>query len=44
LLEKYGVGTISVNKSDLRIAFSCIEVEQVQELFDIIYKGCKDLA
>ncbi|UOD35404.1 aminotransferase class I/II-fold pyridoxal phosphate-dependent enzyme [Deferribacteraceae bacterium V6Fe1] len=44
LLDKYGVGTISVNKTDLRIAFSCIEVEQVQELFDIIYKGCKDLA
>jgi aspartate/methionine/tyrosine aminotransferase len=44
LLDKYGVGAISVNKTDLRIAFSCIEVEQVQELFDIIYKGCKDLA
>jgi len=44
LLDKYGVGTISVNKTDLRIAFSCIEVDQVQELFDIIYKGCKDLA
>lgn len=43
LLDKYGVGTISVNKTDLRIAFSCIEVGDVQELFDIIYKGCKDL-
>ncbi|KAA0259007.1 aminotransferase class I/II-fold pyridoxal phosphate-dependent enzyme [Deferribacter autotrophicus] len=43
LLDKYGVGTISVNKTDLRIAFSCIEVEQVEELFDIIYQGCKDL-
>ena len=43
LLDKYGVGTISVNKTDLRIAFSCIEVEDVQELFDIIYQGCKDL-
>lgn len=42
LLDKYGVGTISVNKTDLRIAFSCIEVEDVEELFDIIYKGCKD--
>lgn len=43
LLDKYGVGTISVNKTDLRIAFSCIDVEDVQELFDIIHKGCKDL-
>ena len=43
LLDKFGVGTISVNKTDLRIAFSCIEVDQVEELFEIIYRGCKDL-
>ncbi|MCA1927758.1 MAG: aminotransferase class I/II-fold pyridoxal phosphate-dependent enzyme [Calditerrivibrio sp.] len=43
LLDKYGVGTISVNKTDLRIAFSCMEVENIEDLFNIIYKGCKDL-
>ncbi|BAI79844.1 aminotransferase, I and II [Deferribacter desulfuricans SSM1] len=43
LLDKYGVGTISVNKTDLRIAFSCIDVNDVEELFELIYKGCKDL-
>ncbi len=43
LLDKYGVGTISVNETDLRIAFSCIEVEQIPELFELIYAGCKDL-
>ena len=44
LLENYGVGTISVTPTDLRIAFSCLEVEQIQELFDIIHQGWKDLA
>ncbi len=43
LLENYGVGTISVTPTDLRIAFSCLEVNQIQELFDILYQGCKDL-
>ena len=44
LLDKYGVGTISVNKTDLRIAFSCVNEEDIEELFDIIYQGCKDLS
>jgi len=44
LLEKYGVGTISITPTDLRIAFSCLEVEQIQDLFDIIFKAWKDLA
>lgn len=43
LLDAYGVGTISVSSENLRVAFSCIEVEQVQELFDLIYRGCCDL-
>jgi aspartate/methionine/tyrosine aminotransferase len=43
LLNNYGVGTISVNKTDLRIAFSCMEVSDIEDLFNIIYKGCKDL-
>jgi len=43
LLEKYGVGLISLGPSDLRVAFSCIEKEDVQELFDTILKGVKDL-
>ena len=44
LLEKYGVGTISVGPTDLRIAFSCIEVEDLDELIDLIYQGAKDLS
>ncbi|MBN1627762.1 MAG: aminotransferase class I/II-fold pyridoxal phosphate-dependent enzyme [Deltaproteobacteria bacterium] len=43
LLDKYGVGLISLGKTDLRIAFSCIEKEDIRELFDLIYRGIQDL-
>lgn len=44
LLDKYGIGTIAINSTDLRIAFSCIEEEDLGELFDLIYQGVHDLA
>lgn len=44
LLDKYGVGTISIGKTDLRIAFSCIAEENIQELFDLICQAEQDLA
>ncbi len=43
LLEKYGVGLISMGKTDLRVAFSCLEKEDIQEMFDLIFQGVKDL-
>ncbi|MBW1852799.1 MAG: aminotransferase class I/II-fold pyridoxal phosphate-dependent enzyme [Deltaproteobacteria bacterium] len=43
LLEKYGVGLISLSKTDLRVAFSCIDQEDIQELFDTVFQGVKDL-
>jgi aspartate/methionine/tyrosine aminotransferase len=43
LLNNYGVGTISVNKTDLRIAFSCMEESEIEELFNIIYKAYSDI-
>lgn len=43
LLEKYGVGTVSTGSFDLRVAFSSIDEEYLEDLFDIIYKGCVDL-
>jgi len=44
LLEKYGVGLISLGKTDLRVAFSCLEKDDVQELFDTVLQGVTDLA
>ncbi|SHK55094.1 Aspartate/methionine/tyrosine aminotransferase [Desulfatibacillum alkenivorans DSM 16219] len=43
LLDKYGVGLISLGPTDLRVAFSCLEEKDVQELFDIVLAGIKDL-
>jgi aspartate/methionine/tyrosine aminotransferase len=44
LLDQYGVGLISIGNENLRVAFSCIDERDLQELFDIIYQGYKDLA
>jgi aspartate/methionine/tyrosine aminotransferase len=44
LLKQYGVGTIANNDTDLRIAFSCLEVEQIQDVFDLLLQGWSDLA
>ncbi len=43
LLDKYGVGAISIGKTDLRIAFSCIAEENIEELFDLIHQAEQDL-
>lgn len=43
LLEQYGVGTIALGKTDLRVAFSCIEENGIDKLFDLIYRGVKDV-
>ncbi|GMT48617.1 MAG: hypothetical protein IEMM0008_0156 [bacterium] len=44
LLNEYGVGVISVDATDIRIAFSCVEESQMEELFDIMYQGVTDLS
>ncbi len=41
LLEKYSTGVISLTNS-LRIAFSALSKNQIQELFDNIYKACQE--
>lgn len=43
LLNRYGIGLISLGKHDLRVAFSCIEKEDIKELFDTALQGVKEL-
>jgi len=43
LLDAYGVGLIAIGKTDIRVAFSCLEKEEIQALFDIVFKGVEDL-
>ncbi|CAI6291115.1 Aminotran-1-2 domain-containing protein [Bacillus subtilis] len=41
LLENRGIGTISINETDLRIAFSCVEEQDIEQLYDEIYQEIK---
>ncbi|NIK66851.1 aminotransferase class I/II-fold pyridoxal phosphate-dependent enzyme [Paenibacillus sp. BK720] len=43
LLDEYGIGTIALGETDLRVAFSCIEERNLEELFDTIYKAVTEL-
>ena len=43
LLNKYGVGVISLGETDIRIAFSCVEEGDIQDLFDILFQAIKDI-
>jgi len=44
LLDRYGVGAIALGARNLRIAFSCVEEEDIPELFDIILQAVQDLS
>ncbi|MGB8427754.1 MAG: hypothetical protein WCD88_18355, partial [Desulfobacterales bacterium] len=44
LLDTYGVGLIAIGDKNLRVAFSCIEEQDLAELFDIILQGVTDLS
>ena len=43
LLDQYGVGLISIGEDNLRVAFSCIEENDIQTLFDLVLQGVNDL-
>jgi aspartate/methionine/tyrosine aminotransferase len=43
LLDRYGAGLIATGASDLRIAFSCLEQDEVEPLFELIHKGIQEL-
>lgn len=43
LLDQYGIGIIALGESDIRVAFSCVEEQDLEELFSLIFQGVKDL-
>jgi len=43
LLDQYGVGLISTSPTDIRVAFSCLEVEDVEPLFELLHKAIQEL-
>lgn len=43
LLEKYGSGTISIKDKFLRVAFSSVDIENIEDLFIKIYKAASEI-
>jgi aspartate/methionine/tyrosine aminotransferase len=43
LLDHYGVGLIATSGSDIRVAFSCLEVEDVEPLFEALHEAIQEL-
>ncbi|MFQ5417691.1 MAG: aminotransferase class I/II-fold pyridoxal phosphate-dependent enzyme [Myxococcota bacterium] len=43
LLDAYGVGVIATGPSDIRVAFSCLEVDEIEPLFDALHRAIADL-
>ena len=43
LLEDHGVGAISLGKTDLRVAFSCVEQSDLADLFDRVAQVVRQL-
>jgi aspartate/methionine/tyrosine aminotransferase len=43
LLDAYGIGLIATNDRDLRIAFSCLELDQIEPLFEALHKAVQEL-
>ncbi len=43
LLAESGIGTIAIDERCLRVAFSSVDVEKLQELYDMIYAAAEKL-
>ena len=43
LLEQHGVGLIATGASDIRVAFSCLEVDQIDPLFEVLHQAIQEL-
>jgi len=43
LIDNYSIGTISIEGKYLRIAFSSVTLEQIPDLYNIVFKAAKEL-
>jgi DNA-binding transcriptional MocR family regulator len=43
LLDEYGIGTIAAGGHDLRIAFSCLEEDEIEPLFETLHRAIQSL-
>jgi aspartate/methionine/tyrosine aminotransferase len=43
LLDQYGTGLIATSPTDIRIAFSCLEIDEVEPLFETLHEAIQKL-
>lgn len=43
LLERFGVGLIAAGATDIRVAFSCLELEEIEPLFETLHEAVQEL-
>ena len=43
LLDQYGIGVIATGEHDVRVAFSCLEVDEVEPLFEAVDAAVREL-
>ena len=43
LLGEFGIGLIATGSSDLRIAFSCLELDEIEPLFEALHQAIQQL-
>ena len=43
LIDNYSIGIIALNDTDIRIAFSCIEKDDIPHVFESIAKAISEL-
>ncbi len=43
LLDHYGIGLVAISGEDLRIAFSCLELDEIEPLFEALHKAIQEL-
>jgi hypothetical protein len=43
LLDAYGIGTIAIGTKYLRVAYSSVDIENVEELYTSIEKAAREL-
>ena len=43
LLDEHGVGLIATSDTDIRVAFSCLEADDVEPLFEALHKAIQEL-
>jgi aspartate/methionine/tyrosine aminotransferase len=43
LLDRHGIGVIATSATDLRVAFSCLEQEEIEPLFEALHRSIQEL-